>query len=197
MRKDAAFSVLLTKRQKTELTEKQLHAENIFGLPTGEKRIDLKPHRPCSLAECDQGNQDLCSLAWGNRNALRSRGHSACVVRFATCIWMLQEPLPLPFSVPFSRKCSRTISSDSFFTTLLHSAVWECSLLLFISPLESYSCRLLCPCRKRNPFAALMEKKASLQSLSPAFLHSCSSILPPALLLCELQSEVICMVILS
>ncbi|EOA97470.1 hypothetical protein Anapl_09634 [Anas platyrhynchos] len=44
--KEAAFSVLLTKRQEEQLTNKQPHAAaNIFGHPTGVRKIALKTHR--------------------------------------------------------------------------------------------------------------------------------------------------------
>lgn len=81
--------MLLTKRQKEQLTDKQPHAENIFGHPPGVRQIGLKPHGDLAHRQgCDQGDLDIqkprYSLALEKRDVLRSRGHGTCFVRFPT-----------------------------------------------------------------------------------------------------------------
>lgn len=82
-----SFSVLLTKRQKEQLTGKQPHTHKVFGHATGVGWSE-NPQTPCTPVRAWPGWLDTqvpCySLAVDKHDVLRSRGPSAHFVRLPT-----------------------------------------------------------------------------------------------------------------
>ena len=89
----SCISVLLSKRQKEQLTGGQPHAENIFGHPTGVRQIGLKPHRDLMH---QQGTSECRATTWLWRSVMSwDQGGTEYVLwHFPPCPWMLQELPP-------------------------------------------------------------------------------------------------------